>query len=552
MNAKKDLSVLFIVQAGMRFGIGHLARALYIARFYKNSFLLVLTDLKESMSLSSLIHDMPHQICYQHDKSICNSVLHDKVIDLIVVDCDKAANHLVCSVNALGKPTIVFDNVFFGSSAEVFIAPLPSCEVKSANFSELHHTPINRDYFLEVREISHVQNVLIALGGSDPNNNALKIISALKDQPYKITVIVGPLSQYKYLEEQENIEVVKDSKNIFPYIEQNDLIFCGPGLTMLEAMAAKKYVVAVAHTYKQYKDLKTLNGITVLNGSFFLTAQGIRNTIDKAIMSKFSLPSDFDFEAWWLELTDDIANRPASCPLCGSSDKKSLYRNSEQDRFICRSCGSIYLYQLKDQTGEVNMDTIIASSSEHDKKSYKEAVLNLREDSNRRIQLIKKLLPVLSYQYSYRLLDIGSEHGVFVQEAAHNGFSAQGIELSIFARRYSKDNYNIDILDSMDKIYETEPIYNVVTIWKKLEQLSEPLLYLKKIKELLPRGGVLVFRVPMVGKKRNFDGFFRITVKGGKKLAERAGFAVVYSIKSPVQSPQNEELIEFYCVKYGK
>ncbi|SFB67175.1 Spore coat polysaccharide biosynthesis protein SpsG, predicted glycosyltransferase [Brevinema andersonii] len=329
MNSKKDLSVLFIVQAGMRFGIGHLARALYIARFYKNSFLLVLTDLKESISLSTLMQDIPHQICYQYDKSMFDSVLHDKIMDLIVVDCDKASNHLVRLVNGLGKSTVVFDNVSFGSNAEVFIAPLPSYEVKSANFAELYHTPIDREYFLEVQEISHVQNVLITLGGSDPHNNALKIINALKDQPYKITVIVGPLSQYRYLEEQENIEVVKHSKNIFPYIEQNDLIFCGPGLTMLEAMAAKKYVVAVAHTYKQYKDLKTLHGITVLNGSFFLTAQGIRNTLDKAIMSKFSLPADFDFEAWWLELTNNIANRPASCPLCGSSYKKSLYRSSD-------------------------------------------------------------------------------------------------------------------------------------------------------------------------------------------------------------------------------
>lgn len=547
MSISRELSVLFIIQAGKRFGIGHLKRALTISKFYTEPFLWIMTDLKNTDELEDLLHNLPHQIISYKNKNGLQDLFHNYHFDLIITDCVLVDKTLVHSLTTLQVPVITLDNDKLGQSSELFIAPLPSYKSKQSNFSQLYHTPIAEEFFLPNQDIK-IKKILITLGGSDPNNIAPKILKALKDSSYQITLIVGPLSQYK-IEENSNITLIRDMSNISTYIKESDLIFCGPGSTLLEAMAAKKYIVALSHYHHQTKDLSMLDGVYTLSGNFLLSSSKIRNAINKATLGKLELPDQFNFRTWWLNLSDSINQRPACCPLCGSYDKSSLLRNTQETYFLCNMCKSTYIYKINNHITEVDPDILMASNPEQVQQSYKAAILEQREDSNRRVHIIKKILPSPNYHNAYKLLDIGSDYGIFVQEASHNGFSAQGIELSSFARRFSIDNFNITIFDSIEKVYETGSIYNIITIWKKMELLSNPLSYLIKISSLLATNGLIAFRIPIVTQKGFSKGYYRTTAKGGEFLAQRAGFINIQ--KAKYINNFGIEYIEFYCIRKG-
>ncbi len=547
MIQKKDLTVLFIVQAGKKFGIGHLKRALQISEFYSKSFIWVITDLKDPSSLRPLLLDKNHQISAPNDKVTISDILKEFDFDLIVNDCVHLNDTLFNTLITCTIPMISLDNHNLGVCSEIYIAPLPTKKTKHANFTEIYQTPINRKFFLPQSDKNSISNILISLGGSDPHNNAERLVKALKDTPYQITVIAGPLSHYK-IEDQANVKVIQDVSDLFPYIQENDLIFCGPGSTLLEGLAAKKHVIAIAHNYSQYQDISSSPQINSLLGSIFLTPKNIKKAIEKSTSGKLNLPDNFNFQEWFLTLSDTIAGRPASCPLCGSSNKRSFLRTTEQNLFSCVTCNSSYTYSINSIEVQTNGDALIADNSEQSQQSYKQGVLNLKEDSQRRIKIIKKILPIPNHHTTYRLIDLGAEHGIFVQEASHNGFSAHGVELSSFARRVALDNHNLKIIDSMDKIYEQGPVHKVITAWKKLELLENPLAYIQKLSTLIPIGGLLAFRVPIVDTKRSLNtGYFRITEKGGELLAERAGFIVAQVHK--YTNENQEEFLEFYCIK---
>lgn len=546
MITKKDLSVLFIVQAGKKFGTGHLKRVLTLASLYTKPFIWVITDLKETQSLKELIPNIPYHIIRTNDKLQISDLFRDQMFDLIVSDCHHVSDTIVHTLNTCQIPMITFDNPSLGISSEIHIAPFPTHTPKKANFTELYYTPINQDFFIDSSQNSKISNILISIGGSDPNNIAEKIVKALKDSSYKITVIAGALSNYT-IEENENVSIIHNTTNISSYVKSHDLIFCGPGLTMLEVMAATKYMIVVAHTISQYKDLQTLPNINPLLGNIFLTAKKIRLAINKASIGRLDMPLDFHFDYWWLQLSEHIANRAASCPLCNSYDKKSIARNNIQNQFSCNNCKSTYLYHSTPNNNIEDSDNIIANNSEQNQQSYKQAVLKQKEDSQRRIQIIKKILPTLTYHNSYKLVDMGAEHGIFVQEANHNGFSAQGVELSTFAQRLARDSNNINLIDSIQKIYETGPIHYIVTVWKNFELLEDPFTYIKKLSTLLTVGGLLAFRIPIVSSLPFIRGFFRITKKGGELLAERSGFTVIQT--TTFVNDNKEEFLEFYCIK---
>ena len=547
MIQNKDLTVLFIVQAGKKFGIGHLKRALQISGFYSKSFIWVITDLKDTSSLNPLLLDTNHQISAYKNSVNISDILKEFEFNLIVNDCVHLNESLSKTLITCGIPMISLDNHKLGICSEIYIAPLPTKKTKHANFTEIYQTPINEKFFSLPSEKNSINKILITLGGSDPHNNAERIIKGLKDTSYQITVIAGPLSHYN-IEEQEHLKVIYNVSDLLPYIQANDLIFCGPGTTLLESLAAKKHVIAIAHNFKQYQDISNSSQINSLLGYIFLTTTKIKKAISKSTNGKLSIPDNFNFQEWFLNLSNAIAGRPAFCPLCSSSNKKSLLRTAKQNLFSCINCNSTYIYNIESPTIQISGDTIIADNSEQSQQSYKQGVLNLREDSQRRIQIIKKILPIPNHHLTYKLIDLGAEHGIFVQEASHNGFSAQGVELSSFARRVALDSHNINIIDSMDKIYEQGPVHHVITAWKKIELLADPLTYIKKLSTLIPIGGLLAFRAPIVNTKKSLNtGYFRITEKGGKCLVEQAGFVIAQV--STYVNENKEEFLEFYCIK---
>jgi len=151
-----------------------------------------------------------------------------------------------------------------------------------------------------------------------------------------------------------------------------------------------------------------------------------------------------------------------------------------------------------------------------------------------------KIVKVLRYKKSGRILDVGCGPGYFVREAKHAGFDAEGIEFSQLAVEYGLKLWDVNI--KVDSFLESDfktLTYDIITLWQVLEHLYHPTRIIEKAKKLLNSGGLLVIAIP------NFASFqatffkqdwyhlevprhlFHYTPKSITNLLEKQGFKIL-------------------------
>jgi 2-polyprenyl-3-methyl-5-hydroxy-6-metoxy-1,4-benzoquinol methylase len=223
-----------------------------------------------------------------------------------------------------------------------------------------------------------------------------------------------------------------------------------------------------------------------------------------------------------------------SCPLCGGEKKRKIFKNESFFLFSCAFCGSNYQERL----ASVQKDYEESYFHENHKKAYGKSYLedeeNIRSFSRRRLRVIKKLLGKTK-EKAPKILDIGSALGIFCDEAAQFGFEASGLEISEFARNFSKERFGIRTFSNIGKIQEE---FDVVTLWFTLEHIQKPLDLLNALYPLLSRTGIITISLPhakgafarwnkgVYYLKRPVEHFFEPSVKGIKILLKKAGFTV--------------------------
>ncbi len=91
-----------------------------------------------------------------------------------------------------------------------------------------------------------------------------------------------------------------------------------------------------------------------------------------------------------------------------------------------------------------------------------------------------------------RLLDLGCDHGFFLDDARRFGYDVVGVEPSERCRAYAA-SIGLPVVPSFDDL---DGSFDVVTMWHVLEHLSEPAAMLQKLHERMKPGGTLMIRVP--------------------------------------------------------
>lgn len=196
------------------------------------------------------------------------------------------------------------------------------------------------------------------------------------------------------------------------------------------------------------------------------------------------------------------------CVLCNSFESEKLF---EIDGFYyhkCLECHSIYtkphikegvldnLYS--DGTYQVYQDKLVGNS-----KKFRKEILE-----NRKFLQIKSLLNIETPS----LLDIGCGNGTFLDICRQNGWKVDGVDPSPTAAEQIFKNFNINIHRGDFNNIKFEKTFDVISLWGVLEHMIDPLSTIKKSKELLNDGGLIVFEVPSADcliseylKKYNFS-----------------------------------------------
>jgi SAM-dependent methyltransferase len=94
------------------------------------------------------------------------------------------------------------------------------------------------------------------------------------------------------------------------------------------------------------------------------------------------------------------------------------------------------------------------------------------------------------------LLDIGCATGLFLA-AGNDGWSKVGVELTADAAQYARHAFGLTVYQgTLEETSLSPNSFDAITMWDVLEHVHDPLRTLRRIRELLRPGGILVVRVP--------------------------------------------------------
>ncbi len=237
----------------------------------------------------------------------------------------------------------------------------------------------------------------------------------------------------------------------------------------------------------------------------------------------------------------DVLRHDVPCNLCGSTDQKSFCPGNGRGLVQCQACGLVYvsprpdpevLYKLYSETYFRNPDSGTVGYT-----NYLKDEPNIRRTFARRLKFLERFVA------PGRVLDVGCAAGFFLAEAQRRGWQAEGLDISAFAVKYSRDRLGLDTRHGnfLDLDYP-EITYDLITMWDVIEHVPDPMGYLDKAATLLRPGGILALATPdvdslparltgrrWVGYKLSEEHVYYFSTRTLTAMLDKAGFDVIHS-----------------------
>jgi SAM-dependent methyltransferase len=192
---------------------------------------------------------------------------------------------------------------------------------------------------------------------------------------------------------------------------------------------------------------------------------------------------------------------PTACPICGGQlllrhrgtgaeltadafSPTNHHTGRHGDLYECAECGTVHQPSLP-PGGEL---------AELYRDMYDDAYL--AEEPGRRRTAARLLDMVGRYAPAGRLLDVGCGHGLLLDEARRRGYEVEGLELSAGAAAYARDVLGLTVHEHTLEAHSPAEGYAAVVMADVLEHLDDPVGALRRCRELLRPGGVLLVVTP--------------------------------------------------------
>lgn len=182
-----------------------------------------------------------------------------------------------------------------------------------------------------------------------------------------------------------------------------------------------------------------------------------------------------------------------SCPLCGESRQRPLYRPRDRRKgweyrvVRCPSCA--FLYRNPNIRPERLGDLYATGYSGFLSGKY-------ARDRQRRYRVVMDAVgPVFQHPPGRRLLDFGCGTGLFLELAEQRGFEAYGVDLSPDSLAQARQRLSSATVHHGSPTTVPEIAaggFDVVTMWSVLAHLPRPVADLSMLRGLLAEDGVLV------------------------------------------------------------
>lgn len=190
------------------------------------------------------------------------------------------------------------------------------------------------------------------------------------------------------------------------------------------------------------------------------------------------------------------------CPLCGNTQFKhensckDFYATGEQFEILsCDNCGFKF---TQNAPVESEIGAYYDSPDYISHTNIKLGLMNILYHNVRRHMLKKKadLVTRESRRQKGRLLDVGTGTGYFAITMKLMGWKVKAIEKSESARKFAKENFELNVLPDGALDTLAAKSFDVITLWHVMEHIEKLNPLWKRLYELLDDKGTLIVAVP--------------------------------------------------------
>lgn len=300
-------------------GTGHIFRCISLASKLTNHDVVFLLDEKKPIGIELVSKENYPIITHNGDKDLMEKILEfnpDIVVnDILDTDVDymgqlKDLGYFIINFEDIGPGTqyanLVFDALYENESNIPNVYSGPDYYMLRGEF--YYHS------FKYVQE--EVNEVLLTFGGTDPNNLTEKTLEAIIDSGFdkSITVILGIGYKDKTgiknrYENNINVRILENVKNMSDYMAAADLIFTSAGRTMYEVASLAVPCVCICQNEREMTHSFGVRGNGFIN-------MGLGENLQKE-----------DITNTFLEIIDDYSLRLQLSEAMKLVDLKHGYEN---------------------------------------------------------------------------------------------------------------------------------------------------------------------------------------------------------------------------------
>lgn len=183
------------------------------------------------------------------------------------------------------------------------------------------------------------------------------------------------------------------------------------------------------------------------------------------------------------------------CPICGTEEHSPVVEQQGYLYVRCRNCRSVYLNPMPspDEVASFYQNpAYFEGDGEAGYRSYADMHKALAPHFRRRLQVLTRLLPRRG-----SLLDVGCADGFFLELARSAGWDVSGVEISRQMAAETSRRLGVPVACSTADF--SNRAFDAVTLWEVVEHLLEPVSELRRLRERLRPGGVLMLSTPNAG-----------------------------------------------------